>query len=156
MPLSIPERIAERIRREAEKQGLAPEEYILEAITRDLDPDERAREYIESASALLEQAKEELQKGDLRQASEKVWGACALAIKAHAAARKGLVLKSHADLWLYKDEVANELGEWIRGAFLMADSMHKNFYEGLATAKDVTVALGEVEKLVKAIREVLK
>jgi hypothetical protein len=156
MPLTIPERIAERIRREAEKQGLAPEEYILEAITRDLDPDERAREYIESASALLEQAKEELQKGDLRQASEKVWGACALAIKAHAAARKGLVLKSHADLWLYKDEVANELGELIRGAFLMADSMHKNFYEGLATAKDVTVALGEVEKLVKAIREVLK
>jgi uncharacterized protein (UPF0332 family) len=156
MPLTIPERIAERIRREAEKQGLAPEEYILEAITRDLDPDERAREYIESASALLEQAKEELQKGDLRQASEKVWGACALAIKAHAVARKGLVLKSHADLWLYKDEVANELGEWIRGAFLMADSMHKNFYEGLATAKDVTVALGEVEKLVKAIREVLK
>ena len=156
MPLTIPERIAERIRRKAEKQGLAPEEYILEAITRDLDPDERAREYIESASALLEQAKEELQKGDLRQASEKVWGACALAIKAHAAARKGLVLKSHADLWLYKDEVANELGELIRGAFLMADSMHKNFYEGLATAKDVTVALGEVEKLVKAIREVLK
>lgn len=156
MPLTIPERIAERIRREAEKQGLAPEEYILEAITRDLDPDERAREYIESASALLEQAKEELQKGDLRQASEKVWGACALAIKAHAAARKGLVLKSHADLWLYKDEVANELGEWIRGTFLMADSMHKNFYEGLATAKDVAVALGEVEKLVKAIREVLK
>jgi alkyl sulfatase BDS1-like metallo-beta-lactamase superfamily hydrolase len=156
MPLTIPERIAERIRREAEKQGLAPEEYILEAITRDLDPDERAREYIESASALLEQAKEELQKGDLRQASEKVWGACALAIKAHAAARKGLVLKSHADLWLYKDEVANELGEWIRGAFLMADSMHKNFFEGLATAMDVTVALGEVEKLVKAIREVLK
>jgi hypothetical protein len=156
MPLTIPERMAERIRREAEKQGLAPEEYILEAITRDLDPDERAREYIESASALLEQAKEELRKGDLRQASEKVWGACALAIKAHAAARKGLVLKSHADLWLYKDEVANELGEWIRGAFLMADSMHKNFFEGLATAKDVTVALGEVEKLVKAIREVLK
>jgi len=156
MPLTIPERIAERIRRKAEKQGLAPEEYILEAITRDLDPDERAREYIESASALLEQAKEELQKGDLRQASEKVWGACALAIKAHAAARKGLVLKSHADLWLYKDEVANELGELIRGAFLMADSMHKNFYEGLATAKDVAVALGEVEKLVKAIREVLK
>ena len=156
MPLTIPERIAERIRRKAEKQGLAPEEYILEAITRDLDPDERAREYIESASALLEQAKEELQKGDLRQASEKVWGACALAIKAHAAARKGLVLKSHADLWLYKDEVANELGEWISGAFLMADSMHKNFFEGLATAKDVTVALGEVETLVKAIREVLK
>jgi uncharacterized protein (UPF0332 family) len=156
MPLTIPERIAERIRKEAEKQGLTPEAYIIEAVTRDLDPDEKAREYIESASTLIEQAKEELRKGDLRQASEKVWGACALAIKAHAAARKGLVPKSHADLWRYKDEVVNELGEWVRGAFLMADSMHKNFYEGLATAKDVTVALGEVEKLVKAIREVLK
>ncbi len=59
-PDAIPERIAERIRREAEKQGLAPEEDILEAITRDLDPDERTREYIEPASALLEQAKGEL------------------------------------------------------------------------------------------------
>jgi len=156
MPLTIPERVAERIRKEAEKQGLTPEAYIIEAVTWDLDPDEKAREYIESASTLIEQAKEELRKGDLRQASEKVWGACALAIMVHAAARKGLVLKSHADLWLYKDEVVNELGEWVRGAFLMADSMHKNFYEGLATEKDVTVALGEVEKLVKAIREVLK
>jgi hypothetical protein len=51
--------------------------------------------------------------------------------------------------------MANELGELVGKAFLMADSMHKNFYEGLATEKDVTVALGEVEKLVKAIREVL-
>jgi hypothetical protein len=51
--------------------------------------------------------------------------------------------------------MANELGELVSRAFLMADSMRKNLYEGLATAKDVTVGLGEVEKLVKAIREVL-
>lgn len=56
------------------------------------------------------------------------FGACALAIKVHAAAKKSLRLESRRDLWTYKNEVANEVGEWIREAFLEADSMHKNFY----------------------------
>ena len=39
----------------------------------------------------------------------------------------------------------------MRTAFLKADSMHKNFYEGLATKEDVEDALREAEKLVSAI-----
>ncbi|WP_460025941.1 PaREP1 family protein [Infirmifilum sp. SLHALR2] len=76
-----------------------------------------------------------------------------MAIKAHALARGGRRLESHRDLWLYKDEVARELGEWVRTAFLKADSMHRNFYEGLATKEDVEDSLREVEKLVSAISE---
>jgi len=120
-------------------------------LTRDVDPEERAREYIEAARELLAQARVELERGDLRQASEKIWGACALAIKAHALAKRGRTLESHRDLWPYKDEVARELGDWVRGAFLKADSMHKNFYEGLATREDVEDSLKEVEKLVSAV-----
>jgi len=43
------------------------------------------------------------------------------------------------------------LGDWVRDAFLKADSMHKNFYEGLATREDVEDSLKEVEKLVSAV-----
>ena len=137
----------------AEKLGVTPMEYLVDVVTRDLDPVDKVREYIMIARDLLAQARIELEKGDLRQASEKIWGACALAIKAHALAKKGVRLESHRDLWLYKNEVAGELGDWVRSAFLKADSMHKNFYEGLATKEDVEDSLKEVEKLVSAISE---
>jgi len=156
MVITIPESIAKRIREAAERLGVTPEEYILELVTKDLDPEERARVYIEAARDLIARAREELGKGDLRQASEKIWGACALAVKAHAFARRGLRLESHRDLWLYKNEVAKEFGGWVRAAFLMADSMHKNFYEGLATKEDVEDSLKEVEKLVAAIGEAIE
>jgi len=120
-------------------------------LTRGVDPGERAREYIVVARELLAQARVELERGDLRQAGEKIWGTCALATKAHALAKRGRALESHRDLWLYKDEVAKEPGDWVRGAFLSADSMHKNFYEGLATREDVEDSLREVEKLVSAV-----
>jgi len=149
----IPESTAKRVREAAEKLGMTPEEYIVDLLTRDLDPKERVREYIGAARSLIAQARRELERGDLRQASGKIWGACALAIKAHALARKGLKLESHEELWLYKNEVAGELGEWVRTAFLKADSTHKNFYEGLATREDVEDSLREVEKLVSTISE---
>jgi hypothetical protein len=101
---------------------------------------------------LLERAQAELRRGELRQASEKIWGACALANKAHALAKKGLRLESHADLWTYKDEVAEELGSWVRTAFKLVDSMHKNYYENLATREDVEDALGEVRRFFGARR----
>jgi len=154
--LVIPESVAKRIREVAEKLDMTPEEYLVDIVTRDLDPGERVREYIEAARGLLAQAREELEKGDLRQASEKIWGACALAIKAHALAKKSVKLESHRDLWVYKNEVARELGDWVRAAFLKADSMHKNFYEGLATREDVEDSLKEVEKLVSAVSELIE
>jgi len=41
----------------------------------------------------------------------------------------------------------------VRTAILKADSMHRNFYEGLATREDVENSLREVERLVSAIGE---
>jgi len=64
-----------------------------------------------------------------------------------------LRLESHRELWLYKNEVARGLGDWVRTAFLKADSMYKNFYEGLATREDVEGSLRDIEKLVLAISE---
>ncbi|MEM2685693.1 MAG: PaREP1 family protein, partial [Candidatus Bathyarchaeia archaeon] len=67
----------------------------------------------------------------------------------------GRKIESHADLWTYKNEVVKELGEWVRTAFMKADSMHKNFYENLATKEDVKDALEEVNKLVSSLGEKL-
>jgi len=58
--------------------------------------------------------------------TEQLNGACALAIKAHALHREGRRLESRRELWVYKNRVAREFGEWVRHAFMVADSMHKN------------------------------
>jgi len=68
----LTESIVRRIRGEAEKRGMTLEEYILDILTRNLDPEEGAVEYLEVAHSLVRQAREELEKGDLRQASEKI------------------------------------------------------------------------------------
>jgi uncharacterized protein (UPF0332 family) len=149
--LGLPRVVIEELRERARRAGSTVEEYVLDLLTRDEDPQEAWGRYLEGAVELLERAEAELMRGELRQASEKIWGACALAIKAHALAKKGLRLESHADLWAYKNEVAEELGSWVRTAFKLADSMHKNYYENLATREDVEDALGEVSRLVDAV-----
>jgi len=82
--VKLPRSIVERIERDAKRAGLSLEEYIIELIFQCLDLDERILEYVDVAKDLLEQAREELQKGDIRQAAEKVWGAAALTVKAYA------------------------------------------------------------------------
>ncbi len=151
MELALPRVVVEELVRRAQSLGLSIEEYLLDILTRDMDPDTVVEKYLEGAKQLLEQAREELEKDDLRQAGEKIWGACALAIKAYVLARYGKRIESHRELWVYKNEVAKELGEWVRIVFKLADSMHRNFYEGLATKEDVEDVLREVQKLVEAV-----
>ena len=154
--VTLPEVIIEELRRRARGIGASIEEYLFDVLTDDEDPIERAGKYLEGAEELVKQSRRELEEGDLRQASEKVWGACALAIKAHALAKRGVRLESHRDLWEYKNEVARELGEWVRAVFRQADSMHRNFYEDVATREDVEDTLKDVEKLVTTIVKALR
>ncbi|MEM2300906.1 MAG: PaREP1 family protein [Sulfolobales archaeon] len=151
----LPKTIAEELARKASSVGISIEEYLFDLLFRDLDPVASAEKYIMGAQQLLEQAEQELRAGDLRQASEKIWGACALSIKAHALAKKGLRLETHGDLWVYKNEVARKLGDWVRVAFMMADSMRRNSYEDIATGEDIESALREVRNLVNKISETL-
>lgn len=156
MKFTLPKVLVKELEEKASKAGVSVEEYLFDILIKELDPIEGFKKYIEGAEELLEEARREFEKDNLRQASEKIWGACALAIKAHALARKGKRLESHADLWVYKDEVAAELGDWVRTAFKLANLMHVNFYENLATKKDVEDVLKEVEKLVKNIASSLE
>ncbi|OYT56958.1 MAG: hypothetical protein B6U76_02290 [Desulfurococcales archaeon ex4484_217_2] len=149
----LPRTIIEHAKREAEKLGISLVEYLLELISSGMDPKDKALEYIKVAKELLEQVREEIGKGDLRQAAEKVWGAAALSIKAYAYWKECKRLASHGELWRYKEKVSKELGEWVREAWIMASSMHVCFYEGLCTRGDVEITYKHVERLVKEVEE---
>ena len=147
----LPRTIIEHAKREAKKLGISLEEYLLELVSSGLDPKDKAAEYIKVAEELLEQSREELRKGDLRLAAEKVWGAAALSIKAYAYWKEGKRLASHGELWEYKERLSKEIGEWVREVWMMASSMHICFYEGWCTERDIEVTYKHVEKLVKEI-----
>jgi len=132
--------------------GFLWREYVVEALLQGLDPRERVLEYLEAAAWLLEEARRELERGDVRQAAEKVWGAVALAVKAYAYWREGRRLASHRELWEYKDRVAEELGSWVRSVFQRAAALHTCFYEGWCTGRDVEDVYPEARRLVEAVR----
>lgn len=151
--IPLPRVIATKLPREAERVGLTIEEYLLEILSQSGDPREGAREYIEAAEELLEHAKVELERNNIRQAAEKIWGAAALAIKAYAMWSEGKRLSSHGELWTYKSVIAKEIGSWVYSSWNAANSMRTCFYEGWCGRDDIENALEEVERLVKAIDE---
>ncbi len=144
-------RIAKRLREKASELGVSVDEYVVEMVTSDLDPIDRAIEYVEAARDLIEEAREELRKGDTRQAAEKLWGAATLAVKAYAYWKERKRLSSHGELWEYKRKLARELGRWIHNSWANAAEMHICFYEGWCAAEDVENALEQVKRLVEEI-----
>jgi len=145
--------VMELLEQEAKKRGVSVEEYILDLMSERADPESCALRYAEVAEGLLEEALEELGRGDVRGAAEKTWEATALAVKAYAYWRERRRLASHGEMWEYKDRMAHELGEWIREAWLAANAMHICFCEGWCTKADVEVAYKYVKRLVEEVRE---
>ena len=113
-------------------------------------------EYLEAARELLEQAQEELDKGNIRQAVEKLWGAAALSVKAYAYRQEGKGLTSHGELWEYKRLLEESLGEWVSDAWNAATAMHDCFYEGWCSGRDVKTARERVERLVEGVASLLR
>ncbi len=146
--ISIPRSIAEKLRLEASRLGLSLEEYIIELAVQNLDPPLIAQEYIKAAKELLEQSKQELKRGNVRQAAEKLWGSASLAIKAYIAWKKGKKIMSHRELWEYRRIVEKDLGEWVYDAWMTANGMHTCFYEGWCGIDDVEQAIKRIGKLV--------
>ena len=153
--IELPEVLSRKLSSEAAKRGIDPELLVLELLADVLCEDEhsKAEAYWSAAEHFLARAGEELSKGDLRQASEKIWGAAALAVKTLAYEREGLRLTSHGELWEYVDRLVAETGdEEIGRAWRTAVAMHVNFYEGWAPAEEVRRALGEIRGLVEKLK----
>ncbi len=107
--------------------------------------------YRSSAAVLLEQARAELAAGDVRQASEKGWGAAAQAVKAVANAR-GWQHRNHAALFRIASLLATETDdEDIHRWFHAVSSLHVNFYENWLEPDAVSVGLDDIDKLVRRL-----
>ncbi len=111
--------------------------------------------YHAASRELLTQARNELAAGDVRQASEKGWGAAAQMVKAIAASR-GWHHKGHAPLFSVVDRLVAETGSHsMRTEFHVANSLHANFYEDWMSADMVSSGLDEVSMFLNNLEPLL-
>ena len=111
-------------------------------------PDEESECHALISRDFLVKAREELEKGELLQASEKAWGAAAHAIKAVAEKRRWF---SEADWKLH--QIANIISaeqqdETITWAYMAVRDSHFNFYRHEYDALDVEDAIRAAASLV--------
>ena len=111
-------------------------------------PDEESERHALISRDFLVKAREELERGDLLQASEKAWGAAAHAIKAVAEKRRWF---SEADWKLRRiaNIVATEQQDnSIVNCYLATRNAHFNFYHHHYDAMDVGFAIAAAVELV--------
>ena len=100
------------------------------------------------SQTFLAQAFEELNKGDLPQASEKGWGAAAQIVKA-VAQERGWHHYSHASLRRVIDRLYSETGdEEFRRQFHFANVLHGNFYENRYSSAVIEDRLRRFEQFI--------
>ena len=105
--------------------------------------------YREQAHKFWQQAQDELEKGDLRQASEKGWGAAAQMVKA-VAEHQGLEHRAHKDLFTVVSGLDNRQ---LHTNFGLAGYLHTNFYEGWLDQTLVREYLDAVGVFINALEE---
>ena len=111
--------------------------------------------YREQSRVFLEQAYRELREGDLRQASEKGWGAASQMVKA-IAGQRGWEHKHHRELFAAVYRLRRETDDReIARLFEPANALHSNFYEGQMDQDDVEDALERVGQFVDKVEALL-
>ncbi len=111
--------------------------------------------YQEQSRRFLGQAWVELEAEDLRQASEKGWGAASQMVKAYAD-RRGFDHNSHARLYGVVSLLVEETDDnSYRTLFNEAGGLHENFYEGQFTSRDIRDSLEQVAQFVDRVEGVL-
>ena len=154
--VTLPRKLSSRLRKKAQEIGTFPEELtvelILQGLNEELDPEELVEHYQALSEKYLAEARELLKKGDLVQTSEKLWGATALAVKA-VAAKRGLKLERHGSLWNFVSKLSKEKGdENIITLFIVANGLHRNFYEDQMNKESLEVAIKNIEQLIGKLR----
>ena len=111
--------------------------------------------YQSASRRLMSQAWDELERGDVQQASEKGWGAAAQIVKA-VAEERGWGHRSHALLHQAVDRLeAERADDNIGRLFDVASSLHINFYENWNSATRVRRGLGDVERFVALLEPLI-
>ncbi|MBL7118065.1 MAG: PaREP1 family protein [Candidatus Syntrophoarchaeum sp.] len=154
--IALPQRLVVKLREKAEETDSLPEELGVEllqkSLNEELDPEELVEHYQSMSEKYLAEAKELLSEGDVAQASEKFWGASALAVKRVAASR-GLKLEKHRGLWDFVNELLKESGDRdIIRFFNAANSLHRNFYEDQMSKESLEIVAEDIEQLIEKLR----
>ncbi len=117
-----------------------------------MTPDDN--KYAAMSREYMDRAEDYLRQGDLKQASEKSWGAAACALKA-IADRRGWLHQSHSLLFDISGQISEELGKPdLRDMFAVARSMHQNFYENWYQEDEVEHGVGRVRDYLAELQAV--
>ena len=104
---------------------------------------------VQISRRLIQQAGDELQRGDRLQATEKVWGSLAQMLKAHGQQRGWLNLGSHRTVGRIAQQLGAEYAEFaVLNAYIAADNGHRNFY-------DNEMSPPEIEDIITVVARVL-
>ena len=111
----------------------------------------QAQRYQATGKEFLAEARDYLTAGNLRQASEKGWGAAAQMIKC-IAHQRGWRHRGHHLLFQAVNRLTRETGDRrLQVLFHAANSLHTNFYEGVMPAGMVEDGLAQVTELVELL-----
>ena len=111
----------------------------------------RAQEYNATSQEFLTKARTALAQDYLLQASEKGWGAAALAVKG-LAQRRGWAHQGHRELFGVVNRLVHETGDAeLRNLFDIANSLHINFYENWMPGEWVEDRVGRIEEFLQKL-----
>jgi len=154
----LPEKLDVKLKGKAEEIGTLLEELgvelMLKGLNEKLNPEELVEHYQLLSEKYLAKAGDFLNKGNLAQASEKLWGATSLTIK-RVAAKRGLRLGKHGSLWDFINKLSQERGDKdIIRFFHTANSLHRNFYENQMNREVIAVAKEDIEQLIDRLGKI--
>ena len=110
--------------------------------------------YAAMSREYMERAEDYLRQGDLKQASEKSWGAAACALKSIAEER-GWLHQSHSLLNDISGQIVDELARSdLHDMFAVARSMHQNFYENWEPEGVVEYSVGRIKEYLAELEAV--
>lgn len=141
----------------AEATGWDRDAILDELMNMVVDPSERAKRYKELHKEYFEEAKKLKEKGDLRQAGEKLWGAVTALIKLYAAIKN--VFIPHWGRGKIDNFIASNVKERYKDLFRSlldnAEALHENFYEGDLSEKAFEERWEKTLKLLEVAREII-
>lgn len=117
--------------------------------------EEKAEHYLKLNNKYLHEAEELLRRKDYVQASEKLWGAAAEIVKV-VAAKRGIEIKSHRELYKFVAKLKTELEEpELNRLFAAAGALHQNFYKDWLPPETVVDHAEAVKELVAKLMRAL-
>ena len=113
---------------------------------------------VQISRRFIRQAREELERGDRLQATEKAWGALAQMLKAIGQQRGWLNMGSHRTVGRIAQHLAAEYAEIaVLNAYIAADNGHRNFYDNEMSPPEIegiiAVVASVLPELERALRE---